>query len=140
MNVYEIINPSDKCTIEADDPLVASVAILCVFNGSYSLHDKDNNQVLPLFLFGSADEWLKEQGINDLNQYFKDNKDALIYTLESILYGGFEDRAFYNETVKLMDKEKIAEYRQMWNDNRRTSATNIEFYCLKNAERLKGIK
>lgn len=61
--IYEIINPSDPITIEAEEELIAQVVTLLLGQGKMGLKDEAHETVLPLFLFGGADEWLEERGI-----------------------------------------------------------------------------
>lgn len=57
--VYELVNPSDKYTLESADPAAAVAACLYLGNGAYGLEDEFGETVCPLFLFGKAEEELQ---------------------------------------------------------------------------------
>lgn len=78
--IYEIINPSDPVTIEADDLLVAQVATLLIGSGNMGLRDECDEAVLPIFLFGGLDEWLASKGLggeDGLNGYIESHRAEL---------------------------------------------------------------
>lgn len=58
--LFELINPSDKYTIEAPDLETAALAICILGAGKYALHGIDNDEQVPIFLFGGHDKWFKE--------------------------------------------------------------------------------
>ena len=55
--IFEIINPSDACTLEAFDHEVASIACCFIGSGKYALKGIDTDLEVPLFIFGDHDEW-----------------------------------------------------------------------------------
>lgn len=59
---YEIINPSDKAFLDADDLEVAAVACVFIGRGQYGLDPETKGATsVPVFIFGGADEWFAEQ-------------------------------------------------------------------------------
>ena len=58
---FEIINPSDPYTMDADDLIVAAVAVCLLGNGKYGLdalgEDSNISNNVPIFLLGGHDEW-----------------------------------------------------------------------------------
>ncbi|MDM1021638.1 hypothetical protein QSV37_15195 [Acinetobacter sp. VNK23] len=128
--IFEIINPSDKCTLEAFDHEVASVACCLIGSGQYALKGLDTDLEVPLFLFGGHDEWFTEKfgrTFEESIDFCKNNKlDALITCLNSTLIGGAESRASFNKGMDLIDDPvKKEEWRKHWLDQRRTSLNNI---------------
>lgn len=64
---FEIVNPSDKYTMEAVDLEVAAVAVSLLGDGAYPLTGlgEDEGQDVPPFLFGGHDEWFAQKfGMN----------------------------------------------------------------------------
>lgn len=130
MRQFEVCNPSDKATIEADDPVVACVATLLVGRGQLGLLDENGDILLPVFLFGGADEWIaKNIGAEEdsLPQYVDANLEALVAALDSCMYGGAADRKAYQRGLDLVadDPEKREAWRQGWAEDRRTSTSKI---------------
>jgi len=70
--------------------------------------------------------WMAEVGITDINEYIESNLEAIASVLESTLYGDFTDRDTYNKGLSLIDDEaKKTEWRDHWEDERRSSLTKI---------------
>lgn len=128
--IFEIINPSDKCTLEAFDHEVASIACCLIGGGKYALDGIDTDLEVPLFIFGGHDDWFSEKFKRTLEEsiiHVKSTKiDALINCLNSVLIGGAESRASFNKGLDLIeDPIKKEEWRQHWLDERRSSLNNI---------------
>jgi hypothetical protein len=83
--LYEISNPSDAITIEHDDEMVASVAVLFVGKGAYGLKRTDGTQAMPIFLLGGAQDWLASRSI-DLDSYVPAHLADIASALESVRY------------------------------------------------------
>jgi hypothetical protein len=62
---YEIINPSDKCFLQADSDIVASAAAIILGSGAYGLRDDKDRPLPSMFLFGDNPNavWKKHFGI-----------------------------------------------------------------------------
>lgn len=113
--IFEIINPSDPYTLEANDFEVASVAVVLLGQGAYGMKqlDGDKSLEIPIMMFGGADQWFTDN--------FGDNAETVIGRvvnekclqladiLDSVRIGGLEDR------------EKGEDYR----DQRRSSLNDI---------------
>jgi len=129
MKQYEIINMSDACTVEAEDPLVASVAIIMLSEGTYGLHDEGGETVLNILAFGGEtafEGWMAGVGITDINEYIESNLDAICKVLESTLYGSFTDRETYSKALSLIDGEaERTQWRDYWESSKRSSMTMI---------------
>ena len=136
--IYEIINPSDAVCIESNDLGLAGLAVMMLSSG-YGLYDENGNVAVPITMFGGGEEWLKEHGITDITQSIKDNAEKLAIIFESCFYGKPSDKEMLDLALSKMTPQDAEIYRSKWNDKRRSSITNIEKYCLKNAKRLREI-
>lgn len=87
---FEIINPSDKCFMTADDLLIAAIAVCLLSEGRYALKGVDNDKIVPLFLFGGHDEWFKSQFDLSFEEAMQkvstEKRPQLISALKSIEY------------------------------------------------------
>lgn len=137
---YEIINPSDAVTLQASDLRIAGVAVLLLGNGLYGLTDENDEAVVPLMLFGTSEKWLKENHIESLNDFIKENKSAIADVLASVTYGKIEERLGFDKAVGMMTPEKAKEYRAWWNDKNRSSLNDIGQRALAIAAKLRGNK
>ena len=92
---YEIINPSDPYTLEADDLHIAAVAVCLLGGGKYALRPTDHPDIeetsVPIFLFGGHDAWfLKRFGLTfeaAVDQVMMTRGDALVTCLRSVKLG-----------------------------------------------------
>ncbi len=92
---FNLINPSDPYTLEADDLEVGAVAVCLLGNGKYPADalgdaaDKSNN--VPAFLFGGHDEWFQSRfgGTYEAvaERVLKDRADALARCFDSVTLG-----------------------------------------------------
>ena len=83
MKKYEIINPSDKCFIYAEDVRLAKIACIFLGQGWYGLLDENGEQVLGVFeTFGSA------IGIEEakVGSFIAENMKALAEVFRSFEY------------------------------------------------------
>jgi len=138
--LLEIINPSDKVTLEADEPMVACVCTLLLSRGQFGLANEKGETILPLLLFGGGKEWLKENQIEDLDDYIDNHMPEMIKVLESVLYGGFDTRELFTKAIANMTPEQAMEYRKEWNEKKRSSMTNIGNAYLSYAEKLRKLQ
>ncbi len=117
--IYEVINPSDPVTLEAQDIEAAQAACLLLGEGAYALHDADGKEVMPLFLLGGLNEWA-EQHKFDLGRIRRDKLPAVIECLESAACCEIRDRQAILAAVG-DDPEALARY----NDTKRSSLNDI---------------
>lgn len=111
---YDLINPSDPYTLEADDHEIAAVAVCLLGNGKYpadALGDdanKDNN--VPAFLFGGHDEWFEARfGANYegvAERVLTTRADALARAFESVKLGRKERSSLNNIGGKALELAK----------------------------------
>src|SRR5579863_2871519 len=131
--LYEIINPSDPYTIEADSLAVAFVACVFLGSGQYAFKALDTDGVdIPLFLFGNTEEWCHDH----LGESFKSvidrvttepaKRGELERCLDSCLIGHEEDRKTYQAGLDLIDDPaKRERWRLRWHDDRLSSMHDI---------------
>jgi hypothetical protein len=125
--LYEIINPSDKMTIEADSDLVAALAGLNLGEGKIGIDNEKGESVLPIFLLGGDAallEWLKTVGIDSLDGLRPaviEHRDEIAVCLESIVYGGFSDRKGIMAVVEGKEHHEKLVAMEKWNDAQRSS-------------------
>ncbi len=91
---FEIINPSDACTMHAPDLEVAAVAVSFLGDGKYPLEGLDDaaGQGVPAFLFGGHDEWFSSKfgmSFQDTAEHVLNHRnEELATTLDSVTLRG----------------------------------------------------
>ena len=129
MKLYEIINPSDAMTMYAPTPVLAGVAVALMGNGKLGVEGS------PI-LFG-WDEWLKENGIEDLSAWVKDHAAEVGTALRSVALGSVNDRRDYDAALAAIDcPEKRAAFIVARNDRRRSSMSDWETWAHQLADRI----
>lgn len=103
---FNLINPSDPYTFEADDLEVAAVMVCLLGDGKYLAdalgEDADKGNNVPAFLFGGHDEWFVSKfGMNyaDTAEHCLQHRvDDLARAFESVqLQLGSERRSSMND-------------------------------------------
>jgi hypothetical protein len=127
---YEIVNPSDACTLEAEDSLLASVVVIILSEGAYGLYDEDDRTVLPIFRFSKPEsllKWLHENGIdsNKMDEFYAKNGEEMAKILESIVYGKIADRKSIVALTEKMSPADRLDALAKWNDSKRSSMNDI---------------
>lgn len=131
--IFDIINPSDKCTIEADDIEVAAVACLLLGGGQYALKEVGAESTpareVPIFMFGGLEKWFQENiggSLEDsMNRCRSQKLDLLVETLDGFLYGSAADREEFARQTKGMHASEVFRERLKWNEERRSSMNDI---------------
>ena len=142
MTLYDVSNPSDAYTFEAPDTTVAFVVVALLGNGGYGATPigDDKAEKIPIFLFGGADDWMRERGIV-IDRVLADRKPAIIESLDSVLIGDAHDRQAFRDGLELIDDPaKRVQWRDRWHDDRRSSMNNIGKRAWTIAARLRGEK
>ena len=80
---YEIINPSDKCFIYADDVRLAKIVCSVLGEGIYGLKDETGESVM--YVFEPIDEALS-MNIEDIKKFINDNVSELSKVFLSLEY------------------------------------------------------
>lgn len=121
MTVYEIINPSDRCSMVAPDLKTASLACLLIGEGHYSARATPDGESVPLFVFGGSLEWYRGRFGSDVEADLTNPEIAALVAdcLESVMVGDPRDREHFDAAP-----DKAA-----YNEKRRTSSNNIAGYA-----------
>lgn len=121
--IYEIINPSDKYTLETDNFELACLATILLGKGRYALTDESDNEAMPIFMFGGHEAWFQEKFGKSLEDISNETDDLELATvLRSVLLG---DRVVYQSMLKFIDPDKQQAFRDHWHNERRTSLNDI---------------
>lgn len=138
--IYEIINPSDPYTLEAEDDTLAAVACLVLSNGFYFLRREDGVDVdMPSAFTQDIQEDIRQRlGIN-LDDYLQENLSRVAACLRSVTLGTTKDRQSYQLGLSLItDDDGRRKWRDDWDDKRRSSMNNIWARALKMAEAIEA--
>lgn len=126
--LFEIVNPSDPYTFEAENVDIACVAVLFLGNGAYGLNVPDGqpNPDCPMFLFGGDPAaWAEKRLGCSLNDYLTKHGDAIASALDSVLIGDFSDRQIFNDAVAKMNEVGAVQFKNQWHDKKRSSLSDI---------------
>lgn len=132
MPIYEIVNPSDTCTIEAPNDTIAAVAILYLGTGYYGCTKEDGSNLPTLVAFGgesALDEALDSLGIGKrdddsrLNAYIESHALEIAEALESIAYCKISTRKAL--LLAFEDLPDRTERLKKFNDEKRSSLNDI---------------
>ena len=144
--IYEIMNPGDEMTVEADDPVVAGVAMLYLGEGKIGLTSESGETVFPLLAFGgdaALDSWLAQVGIgsvDNLKEWAFERKDEIACCLESIVYGSFSDRKGILAVVDGKDNVEVLQAMAAWNNAQRSSISDYSSFAFTLAKRVRELE
>lgn len=131
MAIYDIVNPSDPVTIEAEDREVAQLVCLMLGSGAYALDDEQGEQVLPLFLGdGTFEPWAHEHAF-DVQRITDEKRQAIVACLRSAMCADINDRAAITAAVN-GDPAALRRY----NEAKRSSLNDICGYAHTIADRM----
>lgn len=132
--ILEIINPSDKYTIESEDWDVACVTGLILGKGQYGLREIDGDHEMPLFLFGGLEEWVEEEFGKPLEDFMASvDKIEIANCLNGILIG---DRGDYMHGLGDKTGDEASAFWEEWHDRKRSSLNDIGAYARNYAAKL----
>jgi hypothetical protein len=137
--LYEIVNPSDPITFEAEDPKVATAVGILLGRGAFSVVGENDERVLPILLFASEEqtEQIIEDTFGDYEKWNSENRLAVAEALESVMVCEISDRRALNaEFEGLSRDEKVARLRR-FNDEQRSSMNDIAGAAFSAAEQLR---
>ena len=129
--IYEIINPSDYHTLASEDHEIACYACLLLGQGQYALSPipEDTGKSCPLMLGWDKkaldDFWQSEfeRTFDAAGEEFTHSKKVdLIAVFESVLIG---NRSEYERLASFVTPDKQVEFRNAWDDSRRSSMNDI---------------
>lgn len=141
--LFEIINPSDKVTIEADSATVAGVAGIYLGQGQIGLENEQGETTLPIMAFSGEEAlngWLKQVGIEDLKSWVIEHKDEVAVCLESVVYGSFAERREFLATVEGKDEVEYMKALYDWNDKQRSSLNDYHKACFSLAKAVRELE
>lgn len=125
---YELMNPSDPYTFLAKDREVAALTVFCI-STLYGAKPKEGDEDIPIFIFGGSCEWYKNKFGRNPDEGLEERKQDVADALESMMYGGFEDRRRYEAALNaITDSGKKEEFKTVWQDGR-SSLNDIGTYA-----------
>lgn len=94
---YEIVNPSDPYTMEAEDIRVAAIVAVWLGSGQYSLKAlEDGAEGVPFFMFGGFEQWWDARCSLTTDAFSEARGPELIAALDSVTLGS-EKRSSMND-------------------------------------------
>lgn len=108
---FEIINPSDKAYLDAEEYDVACLASLLVTE-QHGLKQVDGEFKMPPFLFGGADKWFTDNFKISVGEDWKKKRKEVIACLKTVRYsdGRSSLRNFVkyaHDLAKSLEKTKV---------------------------------
>jgi hypothetical protein len=151
---YELINPSDAYTFEAQNELVAACAVILVGEGRYGAKAFESDEPetqkrivaedlqydVPVWLFAAdaaVNKWFELHGTKDWSSYIVAHAKAVADCLDSFVIGSFEERRRLERLLSVISNED--ERGKAWHDERRSSMNDIGSFAKHRAERLRAL-
>ena len=136
--IYEIINPSDPYTLEADEPSVACAACL-LLSPAFGLRSQDDSVNMPPARFAGYQEWFEEHFHANVDKFIKSHLLEIVAVLDSVLIGEAQDRIDFYEALKLTDDPaKKQQWREQYLARRRSSMNNIGGEAMRMADGIRA--
>ncbi len=126
--IHEIINPSDKYTIECDDMALLTASIFLLGEGLYGTTSEETDYQVPLTVFGAKDgvSVFKDEFGFDLSEYIGTHKKEIAECLNSVCLGDFEERKLYFSALdKIEDPERKKAFINEWFEEKQSSTNEI---------------
>lgn len=125
---YELINPSDPYTFLAENKEVAALTVLCL-STMYGAKSQGGNEEIPVFILGGSEEWYKNEFQRTPDEGLQAEKVNVAKSLQSFLYGDFEDRRRYEAALNaITEEDKKEQFMREWQDSR-SSINDIGTYA-----------
>ena len=124
--LFNLINPSDPYTLEAEDLSTAAMAA-CLLSTTFGVESTYGSQSAMFLFMTEADlnGWFREHAGVDTATFVEEHRMAVADALASFVYGDVADRKLYNETMDLLsDEEAKLAFKDNWQD-RISSLSNI---------------
>jgi hypothetical protein len=141
MRYYEIINPSDKVVLSADesDELILSIAIIILGKGKAGLQRDDDQDIVPLMFFGGFEDWLVSKGLtpDSFDETLQANRSKIATILETVFYGSIEEAKALDAALAGLPREHALAARAKYNDAKRGSLSDWGAACLNWARKLR---
>lgn len=139
MALWEIVNPSDYATLEADDLMTADIVATVLGGGQYCAKEIDGERSTPIYLFGGSTArkawWAENSPDMTEDAYVKANERALADAFDSVALGNRTD--LDAALAEISDADKRREFVKKWNERKRSSMNNIAGRAHKIAEQLR---
>lgn len=139
--VYNIVNPSDRCSIRAESDLVAALTVFYISNGRYAC-DADGFKSPLFFPFGGTPDLVSQMfskhfGItvtlddpereDSLARLLRRHAGGIADALESFCYGNRAD--FESALEHITEPTARGQFITEWNDRHRSSFNDIGAVC-----------
>ena len=127
--IFEISNPSDPITFEADDLNVARAVVLLLGHGKYGLEQiGGESSLVPFLMFcgeKEVEDYLKDT-FGNYSDYLIEHHAEIVKALESVLTMKAGPRQNYMLAMSLIDDPiKRQKYRDEIQDRERSSMNDI---------------
>lgn len=125
--LHEIINPSDKYTIECNDMALLTASIFALGEGKYGTASNDTDFEVPITIFGqNGVEFFREKFGIEFGDYVLENKRKIGECLGTIVLGSYDDRAVYLSSLeKIKDENEKRDFIAKWYNEHQTSENQI---------------
>lgn len=124
--LYDIINMSDKYSIDCPDLEIAFAACAILGEGQYAFEPIGEGEAVPMFLFGGSYAWCQKHFHVSPAEVFKcvlaDRKETFAAALDSIVVG---DRDEFLRVTAGLTGPSFTEARKAWHNKHRTSMNDI---------------
>jgi hypothetical protein len=148
MTVYELVNPSDTYTFEAESLEIAALAVVILGDGWYGATDEAGKTVVPILALDPV-ERVKTWWTQSFGDDFDDAIDAvrtdaalrrdLTACLRSVLIGSRGMWDVILGAAAKMTNDDAAAFLADWHDKQRTSTSDIGATAKAWAEQLEAI-
>lgn len=129
--IYEVSNPSDRVTIEADDDKVAIAAVLLIGEGQMGLDREDGQDTFPVLLLAShqqVEDTLIAKGFADgvkgYSEFVGKNLEAVAACLASAAVCSISERKGVLKVIEGSGRDPAVALAE-WNETQRTSLNDI---------------
>jgi hypothetical protein len=136
---YELSNPSDPYTFVAASREAAALTVFLIStNYGATAETRNDDDRVPVFIFGGADEWYMETFGRYSDEGMRALESEVADSLLSFMYGHFEDRRRYEAALNaITEPDKRKAFIDEWQDGH-SSTNNIGGYAHQLGERIKA--
>lgn len=142
MRYYEIINPSDKVVLAANerDELLVAIAVIMLGKGKAGVERDDGADVLPLMIFGGFEEWLASKKLTSdtFGETLRTNRSKIATILETVFYGSITEAKALDAALAELPRKQAIAARAKYNDTKRSSMSDWGAACLSLAAKLRA--
>jgi hypothetical protein len=114
--LYIFENPSDPYVFAAANRETAALTVL-MLGVEYGATPREGDENVPIFIFGGAEEWYEKTFGRTMTEGFAALKGEVAASLESFMYGDFNDWKKYQSALNAIDDPaKRDAFRAEWQD------------------------